>query len=91
MTRVVPDTPVPCNPVLCAPFVAPPMLMVVAPEDEMTHADYGVARTAYDLMPEPKEWYDIAGGHFGLLYHPSPLFGEATSVQSEFLKRWLSR
>ncbi len=91
MTRVVPDTPVPCNPVLCAPFVAPPMLMVVAPEDEMAHADYGVARTAYELMPEPKEWYEVAGGHFGLLYHPSPLFDEASSIQSEFLKRWLSR
>ncbi len=91
VTRVVPDTPVPYNPVLCAPFVAPPILMMVAPEDEMAHADYGVARTAYELMPDPKEWYDIAGGHFGLLYHPGPLFDEATGIQSEFLTRRLSR
>lgn len=91
VTRVLSDTPVPYNPVLCAPFVAPPILMMVAPEDEMRHADYGVTRTAYELMPEPKEWYDIAGGHFGLLYHPGPLFDEATGIQSEFLTRWLSR
>lgn len=91
VTRVVPDTPVPYNPVLCAPFLTPPTLMMVAPQDEMAHADYGVARSAYELMPDPKEWYDIAGGHFGLLYHPSALFDEATAVQAAFLKRWLSR
>lgn len=91
VTRVLPGTPVPYNPVLCAPFVGPPTLMIVAPEDEMVHADYGVARSAYELMPHPKEWYDIAGGHFGLLYHPSPLFDEASGTQAAFLKRWLSR
>ena len=91
VTRVLPDTPVPYNPVLCAPFVAPPTLMMVAPGDEMAQADYGVARSAHEVMPDPKEWYDITGGHFGLLYHPSPLFDEATGTQTEFLKRWLSR
>ena len=45
---------------------------------------------ADQLMPDPKEWHDIAGGHFGLLYHPSPLFDEATRIQTEFLRRWLS-
>jgi hypothetical protein len=90
VTRVLPDTPVPYNPVLCAPFVTPPTLMIVAPDDEMPHANYDVARLAYELMPDPKEWYDIAGGHFGLLYHPSPLFDEATRIQAEFLTRWLS-
>lgn len=90
VTRVLPDTPVPYNPVLCAPFMTAPTLMMVAPEDEMAHADYGVAQLAYQLMPNPKEWYDIAGGHFGLLYHPSPLFDEATKTQTAFLKRWLS-
>ena len=89
VTRVVPDTPVPYNPVLCAPFVTSPILMMVAPEDEMTHANYGVARLAYQLMPEPKQWYDIAGGHFGLLYHPGSLFEEASRVQTEFLQEWL--
>lgn len=91
VTRVVPGTAVPYSPVLCAPFVGPPTLMMVAPGDEMVHADYGVARLAYELMPDPKQWYDIDGGHFGLLYHPSPLFDEASRVQTEFLTRWLSR
>jgi hypothetical protein len=91
VTRVIPHTPVPYNPVLCAPFLRPAVLMMVAPEDEMPHADYGVARLAYERMPEPKQWYDISGGHFGLLYHPSPLFDEASAVQAEFLTRWLCR
>lgn len=90
VTRVVPDTPVPYSPVLCAPFVGPPTLMMVAPDDEMEHANYEVSRLAYELMPEPKQWYDIGGGHFGLLYHPSPLFDEAARTQSSFLERWLS-
>ncbi|MBW3619935.1 MAG: S9 family peptidase [Actinobacteria bacterium] len=90
VTRVVPATPVPFSPVLCAPFLTPPTLLMVAPEDEMVHANYDVARSAYELMPEPKEWYDIAGGHFGLLYHPSALFDEAARVQADFLQRWLS-
>lgn len=67
-----------------------PRLMMVAPEDEMTHADYEVACLAYRLMPPPKQWHDIAGGHFGLLYHPSPLFDEAARVQAGFLTRWLA-
>jgi hypothetical protein len=40
-------------------------------------------------MPGPKQWHDIAGGHFGLLYWPSDLFDEASRVQTEFLRKWL--
>ena len=90
VTRVIPDTPVPFNPVLCAPFVKAPILMTVAPEDEMVHANYAVARLAFDLMPGPKEWHDIRGGHFGLIYCPSDLFDEATRLQVGFFKQWLS-
>lgn len=90
VTRILPQTPVPYDPVLCAPFVTPPTLMMVAPQDEMVHADYRVARLAYDLIPEPKQWHDIAGGHFGLLCHPSALFDEAARAQTAFLHRWLS-
>jgi hypothetical protein len=90
VTRVLPNTPVPFSPLLCAPFVIPPTLMMVAPEDEMAHADYAVARHTYELMPDPKEWYEIAGGHFGLLSPPSALFDEATGIQTEFLNRRLS-
>jgi hypothetical protein len=89
MTRVVPDTSVPFSPVLCAPYVQPPTLMMVAPNDEMVHADPGVARFAFELLPEPKEWYAIGGGHFGLLYRPSDPFDQATSAQAAFLRRWL--
>ncbi len=91
VTRVIPDTIVPFSPVLCAPFITPPTLMMVAPDDEMAHADYDVARLAYELMPGPKQWHDIAGGHFGLLTHPGPLFDEASRVQADFYNRWLSR
>jgi acetyl esterase/lipase len=89
VTRVLPETPVPYHPTLCAPFVKVPTLLMVAPDDEMVHANYAVARQAYELMPGPKQWYDIAGGHFGLLYYPSELFDEASRVQTEFLTRWL--
>jgi pimeloyl-ACP methyl ester carboxylesterase len=89
-TRVLPATPVPYSPVLCAPFVKAPTLMMVAPEDEMVHASYAVARQAYELLPGPKQWHDIAGGHFGLLYYPSERFDEASRVQTDFLKKWLT-
>jgi hypothetical protein len=79
----------PFHPTLCAPFVKAHTLLMVAPEDEMVHANYSVARQAYELIPGSKQWYDIAGGHFGLLYYPSELFDEASRVQTEFLKKWL--
>jgi pimeloyl-ACP methyl ester carboxylesterase len=89
VTRVLPATPVPFHPTLCAPFVRAHTLLMVAPEDEMVHANYAVARQAYELIPGTKQWCDIAGGHFGLLYYPSELFDEASRVQTEFLKKWL--
>ena len=89
VTRVLPATPVPYHPVLCAPFVTEPTLLVVAPEDEMVHANYSVSMQAYDLLAGPKQWHDITGGHFGLLYYPSELFEEASRVQTQFLAKWL--
>ena len=89
VTRVIPLTPVPYSPYLCAPFVQAKVLLMVSPEDEMVHANYQVARRAFDLMPGVKSWYDIADGHFGLLYHPSPRFDEAVSVQAQFLSEQL--
>lgn len=88
-TRVMPSTAGPYSPFLCAPHVTAPSLMMVAPGDEMPHANPEVSRQAFDLMPGEKEWYDIEGGHFGLLYHPSDLFDEASSVQADFLARRL--
>jgi hypothetical protein len=86
VTRCGPETTIPYSPVLCAPYVRAPIMMMVAPEDEMVHANYEVARFAYDLMPDPKEWYDIQGGHFGLLYCPGEVFDEASRKQIEFLQ-----
>lgn len=88
-TRVIPPTPVTYNPVLCAPFVACPVLLMVAPEDEMAHANYSVTKHAFGLMPEPKRWYDVAGGHFGLLYYPGERFEDAARVQTDFFLEWL--
>lgn len=89
VTRVIPATSLPYHPSLCAPFVKAPTLLMVAPEDEMVHANYAVSRQAYELIAGPKQWHDIAGGHFGLLYYPSELFNEASHAQVQFLKKWL--
>ncbi len=89
VTRVIPATGIPYDPMLCAPFLEAPTLIMVAPEDEMAHCSYAVTKQAYRLMPDPKACYEIAGGHFGLLYYPGDLFDEATRVQTEFFRKWL--
>lgn len=88
-TRVIPSNTTPYSPYMCSPFVRAPSLMMVAPQDEMVHANPVVSRATFELLASEKEWYEIQGGHFGLLYYPSDLFDEATSVQSEFLTRTL--
>jgi hypothetical protein len=50
----------------------------------------GAVLQAFDLIPGEKKWYEIEGGHFGLLYHPSDLFDEASSVQADFLRSHLT-
>jgi len=90
VTRVTPATPMPFHPGLCAPFVTAQVLMMVAPEDEIVNANYAVAKQVYQLLAGSKQWYDIAGGHFGLLYYPGEIFDEASRVQAEFLNKWLS-
>lgn len=91
VSRVIPDTPVPYSPYLCAPFVQASALFMVAPEDEMVHANYDVARRAFDMLPTEKHWYDVADGHFGLLHHPSARFDETSSLQAAFLCARLAR
>ncbi len=85
VTRVIPLTPAPFNPVLCAPHIKAPTFMMVAPQDEMASANPAVARGAYDLLGGQKQWYEIDGGHFGLLWYPSELFDEASQAQRDFL------
>ncbi len=89
VTRVIPPSAVVYSPFLCAPFVQARVLFMAAPEDEMVHANYQVARQAFDLVPGFKQWYDIADGHFGLLYHPGARFDEASTVQAAFLRSQL--
>lgn len=89
VTMVVTSNTAPYSPYSCAPFVKVPSLMVVAPRDEMIHANPEVSRSAFELLGGDKEWYEVDGGHFGLLYHPSELFDEAASIQADFLTRHL--
>ncbi len=90
-TRINPSNTTPFSPYLCAPYVTVPSLMMVARADEMVNANPVVSREAFDLLFGEKEWYDLDGGHFGLLYHPSDLFDEASTVQADYLIRHLLR
>ena len=85
VTRARPKTPAPWHPGLCPRYVSCPTLFVVAPHDEMPGAAPAVARDAYERLSGPREWLDIDGGHFGLLYVPSPEFDRASSAQARFL------
>ena len=71
----------------CASHLKAPILMVVATNDEMNGANPKVTRAVYNTITQPKEWVDIDGGHFGLLYYPSELFEKSSNVQIDFLKR----
>jgi hypothetical protein len=66
-----------------------PILMVVATNDEMNGANPQVTKYVYDNINQPKEWVDIDGGHFGLLYYPSELFDKSSKAQIEFLIKYL--
>jgi alpha-beta hydrolase superfamily lysophospholipase len=79
----------PYQPVLCATRVRVPSLFVIATDDEMPGASSAVSRLAFDLVPGPKELLEVDGGHFGLLYHPSPLFDLASRAERDFLIRHL--
>jgi uncharacterized protein len=85
VTRARPKTPAPWHPGLGARYVVCPALFVVAPQDEMPGAAPAVARDTYERLGGPREWMDIGGGHFGLLYAPSPEFDQASAAQARFL------
>jgi pimeloyl-ACP methyl ester carboxylesterase len=90
VTRVIPPTPVPFSAYLVAPYIQVPTFMMVGRNDEMVHCNPEVAQATYKLMRCPKQWVDIDGGHFGLLYYPSEIFATASALQCEFLVRALS-
>jgi len=72
-----------------APHLKAPILMVVATNDEMNGANTKVTAHVYKTITQPKEWVNIDGGHFGLLYYPSPLFDKSSKTQIEFLNKYL--
>ncbi len=90
VTLVTPPTPAPFHPGLCAPYLKAPLLMILCPQDEMPGANPLVARAAYDRAPQPKELIEIEGGHFGLVYYPSPEFDQSSQAQCDFLLRHLA-
>jgi dienelactone hydrolase len=87
VTRVLPPTPAPYTPLLCAAYVRVPTLLMVAPEDEMVHANPEVSRHAYSLIPADKRWVDVKDGHFGLIHYPSERFNEVAGIQAAFLQK----
>lgn len=89
VTLAMGDDPVPWRPGLSAEHISVPILMLVSPQDEMERANPAVTREMFERIRGQKEIHEIAGGHFGLLYHPSPLFSEAQAVQTAFLRRVL--
>ncbi len=89
VTVVRPKHPVQWYPGLCASDMSCPALFVVSPDDEMVRSSPTVARDAYERLAGPKEWVEIPGGHFVLLYYPSETFDRASSAQSRFLTETL--
>ena len=86
-TRIIPDTPVPCSPFVTAPYLNMPVQMMIGTDDEMVHCNIEAQRAVFDLIPGEKEFLEIPGGHFGLLWHPSEEFEAASEAQIAFLRR----
>lgn len=82
-------TPVPFDAQACLPVIDAPIMMIVAEEDEMAGADSRVARQVFDRANDPKELFEISGGHFGAIYHDSQEFTASAAAQQRFLKEYL--
>jgi dienelactone hydrolase len=88
-TRAAPPVPEPYHPALAAPFVTAPTLALISPDDEMPGADPQVSRAAFQAIAGPTEIVDIEGGHFGLMFDPSPELDSSIRTQTRFLNRHL--
>ncbi len=77
------------HPGLCASHINVPLLMVISPDDELAGAEAEISRLVFNEVQGPKKWHEIEGGHFGLLYYPSPIFDQASQAQMDFLKKYL--
>ena len=85
-TWLLPKTSVPYSGHIVAPYLDVPTLMMIAPEDEMPGALPSVAYEVYQLIKNSKKkLFDVKGGHFGLLWHPSTIFNKVVSAQIEYL------
>ncbi len=85
VTRVIPPTPVPLSAYLAAPFMRGQVQLMAGRNDEMVHCNPEVTQAVFALMRCRKQWDDIDGGHFGLLYYPSEIFDQASARQCAFL------
>jgi pimeloyl-ACP methyl ester carboxylesterase len=83
--RVIPPTAVPFSAYLAAPFIRMPTLFMAGRNDEMVHCNPDVTKAIFGSMRCRKQWADIDGGHFGLLYYPSEIFEQASAGQCAFL------
>jgi len=83
--RVIPPTAVPFSAYLAAPFIRRPTLLMAGRDDEMVHCNPEVTKAIFGSMRCCKQWADIDGGHFGLLYYPSEIFEQASAGQCAFL------
>tara|TARA_B110000196_G_C20875463_1_gene534051 strand:- start:483 stop:683 length:201 start_codon:yes stop_codon:yes gene_type:complete len=63
--------------------------MIVGKDDEMIHCNRDVQRAVFDRIAGEKEFTEIQGGHFGLLWQSSAQFDEAIKQQINFLTRVL--
>lgn len=72
-----------------SPHLKAPILMIVATNDEMEYSNDKVTLEVYKRITKPKEWVDIDGGHFGLLYYPSEVFNKSSKAQIDFLNKYL--
>jgi hypothetical protein len=88
-SRVSPSVPEPYHAGICAPHVQVPTLALISPSDEMEGANPEVARSVFESVAGPTEILKIEGGHFGLLFYPSPEFDFAATEQARFLERSL--
>lgn len=61
--------------------------MMVGHNDEMVHSNPEIQRAVFDRIAGEKEFVEIEGAHFGLLWHPSAEFDEAINRQISFLSR----
>lgn len=89
-TRVIPDTPVACTPYVTAPHLSMPVQMMIGRNDEMVHCNPEMQRAVFERIAGEKEFVEIEGGHFGLLWNPGTQFDEALNRQIEFLTRVFS-